>query len=124
MTKPSPAVKTQKAATASKIQQPAAAPKTKKPAAPVIKSSPAVKTQKAKTASKTQKTGCGTENEKNINAAGKAVTLYHSSQFAYRDSQTSNQVARKLIAGGDPAFTSPVDISGKGKMVPGVYREL
>jgi cell division protein FtsN len=34
---------------------------------------------------------------------------------AFRDPQTSNQVARKLITGGDPAFTSPVDLSEKGK---------
>ena len=34
---------------------------------------------------------------------------------AYRDPQISNQVARKLITRGDPAFTSPVDLSEKGK---------
>jgi len=34
---------------------------------------------------------------------------------AYRDPQISNQVARKLITSGDPAFTSPVDLSQKGK---------
>ena len=34
---------------------------------------------------------------------------------AYRNPQTSNQVAKKLINNGDPAFTCPVDISGKGK---------
>ena len=34
---------------------------------------------------------------------------------SFRDPQQSIQVARKLNNGGDPAFTSPVDISGKGK---------
>jgi Tfp pilus assembly protein PilF len=34
---------------------------------------------------------------------------------AYRDPKTSNRVARKLITGGDPAFTSPVDLSEKGR---------
>lgn len=34
---------------------------------------------------------------------------------AFRDLQTSNQVAEKLLAKGDQAFTCPVQISGKGK---------
>ena len=34
---------------------------------------------------------------------------------AFRDLQTSNQVARKLLTQGDQAFTCPVNISGKGK---------
>jgi cell division septation protein DedD len=34
---------------------------------------------------------------------------------AFRDPQRSIQVARKLNTKGDPAFTCPVDISGKGK---------
>jgi cell division septation protein DedD len=34
---------------------------------------------------------------------------------AYRDPQISNRVATKLITAGDPAFTSPVDLSEKGK---------
>ena len=123
VTKPSPAVKTQKAATASKIQQPAAAPKTKKPAAPVIKSSPAVKTQKAKTASKTQKPTAAPKTKKTLTPPIKPLP-YTIQVSAYRDPQISNQVARKLITRGDPAFTSPVDLSEKGKMVSGLYRKL
>jgi tetratricopeptide (TPR) repeat protein len=34
---------------------------------------------------------------------------------AFRDLQMSNQVAKKLLAKGDRAFTCPVQISGKGK---------
>ena len=34
---------------------------------------------------------------------------------AFRDMQTSNHVARQLLTKGDQAFTSPVQISGKGK---------
>jgi tetratricopeptide (TPR) repeat protein len=34
---------------------------------------------------------------------------------SFRDPQQSMQVARKLNTNGDPAFTSPVDITGKGK---------
>jgi len=34
---------------------------------------------------------------------------------AFRDLQKSNQAARKLLAKGDPAFTCPVYLSGKGK---------
>jgi tetratricopeptide (TPR) repeat protein len=34
---------------------------------------------------------------------------------AFRDPQTSNQVARNLMTKGDRAFTSPVQISGKGE---------
>ena len=34
---------------------------------------------------------------------------------AFRDLQMSNQAAKKLLTQGDPAFNSPVQISGKGK---------
>ena len=34
---------------------------------------------------------------------------------AFRDPQTSNQVATKLLTRGDRAFTCPVEISDKGK---------
>ncbi|MGD9060621.1 MAG: tetratricopeptide repeat protein [Desulfobacterales bacterium] len=46
---------------------------------------------------------------------------------AFRDPQRSIQVARKLNTKGDPAYTSPVNISGKGKwyrVYIGNYKDL
>ena len=112
--KQSPAVKTQKAATASKKQKPAAAPKTKKPVTPVTQPSPAVKSQKIATASKTQKPAAAPNTKKKLAPPVKPLP-YTIQVSAYRDPQTSNRVARKLINSGDPAFTSPVDLTEKGK---------
>ena len=112
--KPSTAVKAQKAATKSKTQKPAAAPKTKKPAAAADKPSTAVKAQKVATKSKTQKPAAVPKKKKPLTPQIKPLP-YTIQVSAYRDSQTSNQVATKLITAGDPAFTSPVDLSDKGK---------
>jgi Flp pilus assembly protein TadD/cell division septation protein DedD len=111
---PSPAVKTQKVATASKTQKPAAEPKTKKPAVAASKPSPAVKTQKTATASKTQKPAAEPKTKKPLAPEIKPLP-YTIQVSAYRDPQTSNRVASKLITAGDPAFTTPVDLSEKGK---------
>lgn len=114
--KPSPPATAQKVVAASKpkTKQPAAALQTKKPAAPVTTPSPAVKAQKAKTASKTQKPTAAPKTKKTLTPPVKPLP-YTIQVSAYRDPQTSNQVARKLIISGDPAFTSPVDLSEKGK---------
>ena len=114
--KPSPPAASHKIVTASepKTQKPAAAPKTKETAAPAIKPSPAVKAQKITTASKTKKPAAAPKAKKTLTPPVKPLP-YTIQISAFRDPQTSNQVARKLITGGDPAFTSPVDLSQKGK---------
>jgi len=112
--KPAPAVKTQKAVTAPKALKTAAAPKPKKPAAAADKPSPAVKAQKVATAPKTQKPAAAPKTKKTSRSSVKPLP-YTIQVSAYRDPQTSNRVARKLITSGDPAFTSPVDLSQKGK---------
>jgi tetratricopeptide (TPR) repeat protein len=111
--KPSPTVKAKKAVTVSKTQKPAAAPETKKPAA-ASKPSPAVKTKKVATAARPQKPAAAPKTEKTSRPPAKPLP-YTIQVSAYRDPQTSYQVARKLITSGDPAFTSPVDLSEKGK---------
>jgi tetratricopeptide (TPR) repeat protein len=110
----SPPVTAQKAATAAKKQKPAAAPNTKKKVAAANKPSPPVTAQKATTAAKKQKPAAAPNAKKTLKPPVKPVP-YTIQVSAYRNPQTSNQVARKLITGGDPAFTSPVDLSEKGK---------
>jgi cell division protein FtsN len=114
--KAAPSTTSQKAlaASQSKTQKPAATPKTKKPAATVGKPSQDVKTQKVATASKTQKPAAAAQKKKPLTPQIKPLP-YTIQVSAYRDPQTSNRVAGKLITGGDPAFTSPVDLSEKGK---------
>ena len=114
--KPSTTVQAQKAKTASKTQKSAAAAtQPEKPAATANKPSTTVKAQNAKTASKTQKSAAAaTQTEKALTPHTKPLP-YTIQVSAYRDPLTSNRVARKLITGGDPAFTSPVDLSEKGK---------
>jgi cell division protein FtsN len=112
--KPSPPVTAQKATTAAKKQKPAAAPNTKKKVAAANKPSPPVTAQKATTAAKKQKPAAAPNAKKTLKPPVKPVP-YTIQVSAYRNPQTSNQVARKLITGGDPAFTSPVDLSEKGK---------
>jgi cell division protein FtsN len=117
--KPAPPATAQKVVVASKpeTQKPAATKQPKKPAATVIKPSTTVKAQKAKTASKTQKSAAAaTQTQKALTPHTKTKPLPYTIQVsAYRDPLTSNRVARNLITGGDPAFTSPVDLSEKGK---------
>jgi cell division protein FtsN len=112
--KPSPAVTAQKAATAAKTQKPAAEPQTKKPAIAATKPSPAAKAQTASPAAKPQKPPAAPYTKKTLKPPVKPLP-YTIQVSAYRDPQTSNRVARKLITSGDPAFTSPVDLSQKGK---------
>jgi cell division protein FtsN len=112
--KPSPAATAQKATTVSTKQKPAAEPNTKKTVAAANKPSPPVTAQKAATATKKQKPAAAPNTKKTLKPPVKPLP-YTIQVSAYRDPQTSNQVARKLITGGDPAFTSPVDLSEKGK---------
>ena len=114
--KPSPPIPAPKVAAASrhKPQKPAAVAKTKKPAAAASKPSPAVKTQKTAAHSKTKKPNAGSQKKKPLTPQIKPLP-YTIQVSAYRDPQISNRVAGKLINGGDPAFTSPVDLSEKGK---------
>ena len=112
--KPSAAVKTQKTATVSKNQKAAAAPKTKKPAVAASKPSPAVQAQKTAADFKTKKPTAAPQKKKPLTPQIKPLP-YTIQVSAYRDPQTSNRVAGKLITEGDPAFTSPVDLSEKGK---------
>jgi cell division protein FtsN len=112
--KPSPAATAQKATTVSTKQKPAAEPNTKKAVAAANKPSPPVTAQKAATATKKQKPAAAPNTKKTLKPPVKPLP-YTIQVSAYRDPQTSNQVARKLITGGDPAFTSPVDLSEKGK---------
>jgi tetratricopeptide (TPR) repeat protein len=103
--KPSSDNKAQKTASVSKIQKPTAASQAKKPAAAASKPSQTAEAQKAVVVSKTKKT---------LMPPVKPLP-YTIQVSAYRDPQTSNRVARKLINRGDPAFTSPVDLTEKGK---------
>jgi Flp pilus assembly protein TadD/cell division protein FtsN len=114
--KPSAPAPAQKVAAASKpkTQKPAAAAKTKKPEAAVSKPAPAVTAQKTATVSKSQKSAAAPQKKKPLTPQIKPLP-YTIQVSAYRDPQISNQVAGKLITGGDPAFTSPVDLSEKGK---------
>jgi tetratricopeptide (TPR) repeat protein len=110
--KPSPTVEAQKTAPVSKTPKPAAAPPKKEPVATVIKPSPTVKAQKTAPVSKTPKPAAAPATKKTPAVKPLPYTIQVS---AYRNPQTSNRVAKKLIASGDPAFTSPIDISGKGR---------
>lgn len=83
---------------------------------PKEKPSPPAASHKVVTASKpkTQKPAAAPKTKKILTPPVKPLP-YTIQVSAYRNPQTSNQVARKLITGGDPAFTSPVDLSQKGK---------
>jgi len=83
-------------------------------ATPVTKPLQTVKDQKTTPVSKSQKSTAAPKINETVRSAGKP-SPYTIQVSAYRNPQTSNRVARKLITGGDPAFTSPIDISGKGK---------
>jgi tetratricopeptide (TPR) repeat protein len=74
-----------------------------KPVAPAKKQTPATITKRSKPA-----------DAKPMVATIKPLP-YTIQVSAFRDPQRSIQVARKLNTKGDPAFTCPVDISGKGK---------
>ena len=112
--KPSAAAKDKKVATASKNQKPVAAPQTKTPVLTASKPSAAAKDKKVAIASKNQNPAAAPKTKETSRPPAKPLP-YTIQVSAYRDPQTSNQVARKLITSGDPAFTSPVDLSEKGK---------
>jgi cell division protein FtsN len=114
--KPSPPAPAQKVAAASRpeTQKPAVEPQLKKPAEPVPGPSPAVKTQKPAIDSKTRMAAAAPQKKKVLTPQIKPLP-YTIQVSAYRDPKTSNRVARKLITGGDPAFTSPVDLPEKGR---------
>jgi len=76
----------------------------------------APKENKIVTPPQTKKPVKATATEKIKTAPLPAKTLPYTIQVsAFRDLQKSNQAARKLLTKGDPAFTCPVQISGKGK---------
>ncbi len=77
------------------------------------KLSPPAKTHQAVSAAKTKKSAAVPPVKKSTPAI--KPLPYTIQVSAFRDAQKSNQVAQKLISGGDPAFTCPVDIPGKGK---------
>ena len=102
------------AATGPESKKSTAALQKKETVAPVVKPPPTVKSQKAAPVSNPQIPAAAPKIKETSKPAVKPAP-YTIQVSAYRDPQTSNRVARKLITSGDPAFTSPVDISGKGK---------
>ena len=109
---PAPSAKSKK--TVVTAQKPAVASPDKTVPTRAVKSAPAIKSQKKPAAA---------ANPKPVVAAPAGNTpatvvkpLPYTIQISsFRDPQQSIQVARKLNTKGDPAFTSPVDISGKGR---------
>jgi cell division protein FtsN/Tfp pilus assembly protein PilF len=97
-----------------------AAAKTHKPAAAspddkkVAKATPPVHLRKAAGTATTPK-ATATPPDKKIPVPAVKSLPYTIQVSSFRDPQQSMQVARKLNIKGDPAFTSPVDITGKGK---------
>jgi len=87
------------------------------------KAAAAPEKEKKVTGPPTKKAAPRPEKEKKVGAAAKTKVLpptsaplpYTIQISAFRDLQTSNQVARKLLTQGDQAFTCPVNISGQGK---------
>ena len=111
---PAPTVNPRKTATAVMTPKPPAAPAATKPPTKQIKPAPPAKPQKAAAAIKPPKPAAAPSVKKTLAAPIKPLP-YTIQISAFRDPQRSNQVARKLNTNGVPAFTSPVDIAGKGK---------
>jgi len=80
------------------------------PTAETEKSIPAPKNEPLVAAAKTKNT-----NPSQTQSAAPTPLPYTIQVSAFRDPQTSNQVAAKLLTRGDRAFTCPVEISDKGK---------
>ncbi len=116
----------------SKPTQPAVSAKSKKTVATAKKPTPAAASQdkiaptraaKAAPPAKAQKKPVSDRKPEPVVAAPARKTAativkplpYTIQISSFRDPQQSIQVARKLNTNGDPAFTSPVDISGKGR---------
>lgn len=110
---PAASVKSQKPA-AVKTPKPATAAQDKKKAATAVKAAPPVKSSKTVTVAKTPKPTAIPPARKTPAPAVKSLP-YTIQVSSFRDPLQSMQVARKLSTRGDPAFTSPVDIAGKGK---------
>ncbi len=113
-TKPASPTKSQKTPIATKPPKPPVAPSAKKTLVTQTKPAPPAKSQKTPAATKPPKPPAAPSAKKTLAAPIKPLP-YTIQISAFRDSQQSNQVARKLNTNGDPAFTSPVDIAGKGK---------
>ena len=111
---PAPSVRSQKATAALITAQPAAASADGKKAASPVKTAQPVEASKAVTVAKTPKRTATPPGKKSAVPAVKSLP-YTIQVSAYRDPQQSMQVARKLNSSGNPAFTSPVDLTGKGK---------
>jgi tetratricopeptide (TPR) repeat protein len=77
------------------------------------KAAPAPKKEKKVTGPPTKKTVAAAKTK--MLPPPSAPLPYTIQISAFRDLQKSNRVARKLLTQGDPAFSCPVDISGKGK---------
>jgi cell division septation protein DedD len=116
--KSSPPAKTHQSAGVSETRKSAAGPtrdlKTSLKKQTKKTSSPPAKTHQAVSALKTTESAADPQAKK-ISTPQIKPLPYTIQVSAFRDAQKSNQVARKLITGGDPAFTSPVDLPGKGK---------
>ena len=108
---PAPSVKSQKTADAVKTPKAATAAQDGKKAATSVKAAPPVKSQKTVTVTKTPTTPPARKTP----ATTVKFLPYTIQVSSFRDPQQSMQVARKLNTKGDAAFTSPVDLTGKGK---------
>ena len=112
--KPAPPAKSQKAPATTKPLKPAAVSSAMKTLTAQTKPAPPAKPQKAAATIKPPKPAAAPSVKKTLAAPIKPLP-YTIQISAFRDPQRSNQVARKLNTNGVPAFTSPVDIAGKGK---------
>jgi len=98
--------------------KPAPAPKEEKIVTPsqTKKTVAAAETKKIEILPPPSKTVAATETNKIETLPLPSKPLPYTIQVsAFRDLQMSNQVAKKLLTNGDRAFTSPVQIPGKGK---------
>ncbi|MGD9058525.1 MAG: SPOR domain-containing protein [Desulfobacterales bacterium] len=123
---PAPSAKSQMTAATVKKPKPAAASPNSKKAVKSVKAAPPVKSPKTVTVAKTPKATTPPPARKTPAPAVKSLP-YTIQVSSFRDPQQSMQVARKLNTQGDPAFTSPVTIDGKGKwyrVYIGNYRTL
>ena len=112
--KAAPSAKSRRTAAAAKKPKPAIVSSGPKTRVKQTKPTPPPKPQKAASPAKPPIPGAAPSTQKALEAAVKPLP-YTIQVSAFRDPQRSIQEARKLNTNGDPAFTSPVDISGKGK---------
>ncbi len=122
--KPSPTAKAKTPITMAKKSKPTAKEIPAEPSVPAAPTKPAAPR-------KTQPPAIHTKQPKPAVTKAPVATIkplpYTIQVSAFRDPQRSMQVARKLNTNGDPAYTSPVDISGKGKwyrVYIGNYKDL